>query len=389
MVVMAAARVFPLIMAGGASSRLWPASDRAKPKWGLRLFGGQSLLEQAWQRARAVAPAADCFVAAGVAQAALVRRELPELPRRNLLLEPQPRDTAGAIALAAAAIAGRTGVSPHKPARKHPVMLVLPGDHIIQPLARFRQCVLTGARAATELKALVTFGIVPRKAATAYGYVHCGPEIKLAGAAGALPARPRVFRAWGFREKPDQQTAEEYVSSGDYYWNGGIFLWELDTLLTEFERQLPGHAAFVRTLSAVSPAAGAWNAALRAQFPALKKISIDFGVMEHAKTVVTVAADFEWDDIGSWSAVGEHLDGSSGNALAPGGDVLAVNAHGNVVFAPGRRVALVGVEGLAVVACGGDILVCRLDRDQDVREASAAAAQRAETKSSRPAKRRA
>lgn len=363
---MGQAPVFPVILAGGASSRLWPASNRQRPKWDLRLFGRQSLLQQAWRRARAVAPAARCFVVAGVAQAVLVRRSLPELPRHNLLTEPEPRDTAGAIALAAAAISAGLKLRASDP----PVMLVLPGDHIIQPLARFRECVAAGAQVAAAQNALVTFGIVPRHPATAYGYVHRGAALALPRArAGA----PRVFRVLGFREKPDQPTAERYAASGEYYWNGGIFLWTLPALLCELDRQLPGHAAFVRELGAAAPGGRSWTVLLRARFPALRRISVDFGLMEHAQSVATVAADFEWDDIGSWSAAGEHLDHSTGNALAPGANVIAIGAKGNVVFAPGQRVALVGVEGLAVVAASGDILVCRLDRDQDVKQAGIAA----------------
>ncbi|MCY3020438.1 MAG: sugar phosphate nucleotidyltransferase [Planctomycetota bacterium] len=388
---MAGARIVPVIMAGGASSRLWPASDRQKPKWNLRLFGTRSLLEQAWQRARAVAPAADCYVVAGVAQAALARRSLRELPARNLLVEPLPRDTAGAIALAAGAISRRVAadISPRSTRRPqirtqttapvscsscsswfNPVMLVLPGDHIIQPLSRFKECVLAGARAAKEQDTLVTFGILPRRPATAYGYVQCGPEIRLAG---AKRGAPRVYQALGFREKPDLRTARRYVASGHHYWNGGIFLWTLAALTAEFERQLPGHAAFIRALAAC-PRGGrgerALQATVRRAFPALRKISVDFGIMEHARRVATVAADFAWDDIGSWSAVAEHLDRTTGNAIGPGTDVIAVGARSNVVLAPGKRVALVGVEGLAVVDSDGCILVCRLDRDQDVKKAS-------------------
>lgn len=361
---MPAPRVFPLIMAGGASSRLWPASNRQKPKWALRLFGGgKSMIEQAWQRARAVAPATQCFVAAGVAQAALVRQSLPELPRQNLLVEPEPRDTAGAIALAAAAIKAMAG-------EDDAVMLVLPGDHIIAPLKRFRECVAAGAEAAIASDALVTFGIVPRKPATAYGYVHRGEEIRLQGAKSGAP---RVFHVLGFREKPDQHTADSYVSSGEYYWNGGIFLWTLGGLIAEFQRQLPGHAAFIQAASTVSLAGKKWASVLRKRFPELKKISIDFAIMEHARKVVTVAADFNWDDIGSWSAVADHLDRSSGNALGPDTQAIPIDARNNVVLAPGKRVALIGVEGLAVVVSGDDVLVCRLDRDQDVRKAGDAA----------------
>ena len=316
-------RIFPVIMAGGASSRLWPASNREKPKWDLRLFGGRSLLQQAWARARTVAPAADCLVVAGAAQAALVRRSLPELPRRNLLVEPAPRDTAGAIALAAAAIQGRgrskiSGHRPRQPQGAEPVMLVLPGDHVIRPLSRFQACVAAGARAAADQHALVTFGIVPRRPATGYGYIHCGAEI---GGRQSGQRRPRVLRVRGFREKPDLRTAKRYLSSGDYYWNGGIFLWTLAALREELARQLPGHADLVRALAAV-PQIGRggrkWTMLLRKMFPRLRKISIDYGILERARKMAAVAADFAWDDIGSWSAVGAHLERGSGNACAPG-----------------------------------------------------------------------
>ncbi|HEY3323844.1 MAG TPA: sugar phosphate nucleotidyltransferase [Planctomycetota bacterium] len=355
-------RIFPVILAGGASSRLWPASDRERPKWDLRLFGGgQSLLEGAWSRGRALAQAADCFVVAGQPQAPLIRRSLTGLPPANLLIEPEPRDTAGAIAYAAGAILRKTRQENFPPEKA--VMLVLPGDHVIQDVARFGQIAQTGAQAAVELSALVTLGILPRAPATCYGYIHRGAAVTLRD---SNPKTPAVFNVIEFREKPDAPTAQEYVRGGQYYWNGGIFLWQLTTLLHEFSRQLPGHAALARELGAAEKP----DEVLPRLFAPLKKISIDFGIMEHAAKVAVVAADFEWDDIGSWSAVAEHLEKTSGNAVGPGTRTVPLDATGNLVFAPGKRVALVGVEGLVVVASGDEILVCRMDRDQDVKKVS-------------------
>src|SRR5471030_909846 len=230
--------IYPVILAGGASSRLWPASGRERPKWDLRLFGKrnpdgqpQSLLEGAWERARGVAPADQCFVVAGTAQAALIRQSLPELPAANLLIEPEPRDTAGAVAYAAAAIVRRasTGQSPAEQ-----VMFVLPGDHVISQLDKFKRCALTAAQAACQLHALMTFGIIARAPATAYGYIHRGSKATLAD----IPVdAPQVFDVQQFREKPDLKTAEAYVASGDYFWNGGIFMWQMSTLLQEYKTQ--------------------------------------------------------------------------------------------------------------------------------------------------------
>ena len=388
-VVFMTPRIFPVIMAGGASSRLWPASGRQKPKWDLRLFPApgakqgepvQSLLEGAWERGRSVAPASQCFVVTGGGQAELVHQSLPELPVTNLLIEPEPRDTSGAVAYAAGAIlkmihalAGQTG-------DYEDVMFVLPGDQIIHPLSDFTQCVQAGVRVAIEMDALVTFGIIPRKPATAYGYIHRGAELRMQSPlpSPASASIPRAYRVLEFREKPDRATAEQYLASGEYFWNGGIFLWRMRALLAEFERQLPQHAALAKALGSIPKTAAVggpeWNDVARASFPGLKKISIDFGIMEKARSVATVAADYQWDDIGSWSSVAEHLENASGNAVGPATDLISVDSRSNLVFAPGKRVALIGVEGLAVVESEDEILICKLDRDQDVKKVSETAA---------------
>jgi mannose-1-phosphate guanylyltransferase len=367
---MSKARIFPVILAGGASSRLWPASGREKPKWDLRLFGqtsaqgqAQSLLEGAWVRGRSVAAAGDAFVVSGAPQAELIRRSLPELPAENLLVEPEPRDTAGAVAYAAGGILKKLQKSPLAPDERA-VMFVLPGDHVIRNVESFAQTARMGAQAAVDLDALITFGILPRSPATGYGYIHRGAAVKASGGAG-----PSVYRVSEFREKPDRATAEKYVGSGEYYWNGGIFLWQLSTLMSEFEQQLPGHAAMA---NALGQSGSNWDAVARQTFPSLKKISIDFGIMEHAKSVATVTGDFDWDDIGSWSAVAAHLPNSAGNAVGPKTEVIPVDSQKNLIFAPGKRVALIGIEGLAVVETEGEILICRLDRDQDVKKVSEA-----------------
>lgn len=367
--------IFPVILAGGASSRLWPASNRERPKWDLRLFKApgaahaQSLIEGGWDRARSVAPAQNCFVVCGAEQAALVRNSLPELPEENLLVEPMPRDTSGAVAFAAGAIGRRIKQSGGELTEERAKMFVLPGDHVIAPVERFAECARAAACAADQLGALVTFGIVANGPSTAYGYVHRGEALRI-GVIGA--EAPRIFRVHGFKEKPDLATAKSYLETGEYYWNGGIFIWRISTLLEEFERQLPGHYALARSLSHTTSAAE-WDKCSQEQFPELKRISIDFGIMEHAASVATVAADFNWDDIGSWSAVGPYLDDHEDNAKHAETQLIALDAAKNLVFAPGKRVAIVGVENLAVVVNGDDILICPLSRDQDVKKVSEAA----------------
>jgi mannose-1-phosphate guanylyltransferase len=372
-------RIFPVIMAGGASSRLWPASGKDRPKWDLRLGKtgadgkAQSLLENAWERARAVAPAADCFVVTAEAQSELVRQSLHDIPQQNVLIEPEPRDTAGAVAYAAGTILRQMQTDKQSTA----VMLVLPGDHLISPVSRFTDCVHTAVQAAHAVNALVTFGIVPRHAATGYGYIHRGEALTMKS---SNKNSTGAFRVQQFKEKPDAATAQKYVDSGEYYWNGGIFVWQLATLVEELQLQLPGHAGMVKELGAVPQGLQAqWDDAVSKHFHLLKKISIDFGIMEHAQRVVVVPCDFSWDDIGSWSAIAPHLPRVADNAAAAGTDLLTVDARGNVVFAPGKRVALIGVENLAVIERNGEILICRLDRDQDVKKACELAAKTART----------
>jgi mannose-1-phosphate guanylyltransferase len=349
--------IHPVILAGGASARLWPLSDRQHPKWDLRLFGLHSLLEEAWLRARALAPAERCLIVAGTEHQERIRECIRELPEENLLLEPEGRDTAGAVAYAAGVILGQDAGG---------VMLMTPCDHLIQDVEGFSRCARAEALAAAQERAVVCLGIRPRSPATSYGYIHRREALELRGAdAGTPPA----FRVESFKEKPTREVAEEYVKSGEYYWNGGIFAFHLPTLLEEFEAQLPGHAALARELAAADrPAARA--DVLTRRFLPLKKISIDYGVLEHARTVAVVEAAFGWDDIGSWTAVADHLPEREGQKTGPGVTLYAVESAGNVVLAPGRRVALIGVEGLAVVDSPQGLLVCRLEKDQLVRQVS-------------------
>lgn len=350
-------KVYPVILAGGASSRLWPASDQKRPKWDLHIFGECTLLQETWQRARAIAPAKQCLIVAGKAHATRIRASLNDLPKSNLLIEPEGRDTAGAVAYAAGRILQDAPDG---------VLLVLPGDHVISPLERFVRCARAAANVATREGALVTFGIVPRSPATGYGYVHRGDALE---DPQAPPGEPVAFLVRAFKEKPDRATAEAYVNSAEYFWNGGIFAFPMPHLMQELEEHLPAHAAMALELAQCKGAAAKrWSASAAAHFPKLPKISIDFGIMEKARKVATVAADFEWDDIGSWTAVGDHLPKAAGNAAGPGVKLEAIEAQGNVVIAPGRKVALIGVQGLAVVDDPAGLLICRLDQDQLVKQ---------------------
>jgi mannose-1-phosphate guanylyltransferase len=371
---MAMENLYPTILVGGASSRMWPASGPNRPKWALRLFAGKTLLEGAWERACACAPLENCLVVTNRNQAALVRRCLPDLPPENLLEEPEVRDTSGAVAFATGKVLSRNPAG---------VMLVLPGDHLISPLDAFVRCVAIGVEAATVPGRMVTLGIQPRAPATCYGYIHRGAPLatdKPVIAAGRS-SEPRLYRVLEFREKPDAATAERYLASGAYDWNGGIFLWRADALRDEMKRQMPEHARMIDALTKCQSSAD-WDACSQKFYSNLTRKSLDYGVMENARDVAVVSATFVWDDIGSWSAVRDHLPRvaamrmddesdseatSESNAAPDDTKVLARHAHGNIVWAPGRVVSLIGVENLAVIDGPDGLLVCNLAQDQEVR----------------------
>jgi mannose-1-phosphate guanylyltransferase len=328
---MSSTQIFAVLMAGGSGTRFWPASRRAKPKQFLRLSGRQSLIRATWERLKGLVPPERVLVVAGEAHADLVRKHLPALPSGNLLCEPVGRNTTACIAWAACEIERRAPQS---------VQLVLPSDHVIRPAKRFRELVQLAADAAAAEDVLVTLGVRPSSPATGFGYIERGG-----------PAGPLLQRVARFVEKPARERAEEFVASGNFLWNAGIFVWSTAAILKalrEFAPQtLAGARAFVA--SGVSDA----YATLEAQ-------SIDRSVLERARNVRVVPVDFEWSDVGSWEALGD-LD--RGRA-----ELVALESSNCIVWTEKDEVvALLGVSDLVVVHAGKVTLVCPRERAQDVR----------------------
>lgn len=334
-----------LILAGGSGTRFWPKSRARLPKQLISLDGGPTLIEQAAARLEGTVLPERTFVVTTARQAPLVRERLPAVPPDNVIVEPQGRDTAAALGLAAAAIARRLG--------PQAILAAMPADHVIRPASRFRDAIagaveLVAARPGT----VATLGIVPSHAATAYGYIQRGEPIPIRGAR-------RAFRVARFREKPDRATAEEYLRSGEYYWNGGIFVWRAQDLLDALERFLPATAAAVRLE----------GEALAAAYAGLPKISIDYAVLEKHERVITIEADFEWSDVGSWNALPPIIGTDAEGNAAIGATHVALGSHGVLVVGdPGTLVATIGLEDVVVVQSGGATLVCRKDRVEDVKK---------------------
>ncbi len=338
-----------VIMAGGAGTRMWPASRMNRPKQLLRLFGGKSLLRESYERVADAVGAGSVYVITGAGHLPLVARDVPEIPTGNLLGEPCGRDTANAVGLSAAVLRQRDPDA---------TMGVFTADHIITPVERFRQALRRGYEAAEgHPDALVTFGIKPTHPHTGFGYVQRGDAVE-----------EGVFAVRRFAEKPDQETANRYVADGGYYWNSGMFVWRVDTILEQLRQHLPA------SYDSLMELAGAWDSperddALSRVYPALEKISIDYAVMERAPRVLVVELDCHWVDVGSWTSL-EHVlrPDENGNVTAGGRSVHMTSGGTVTVSEEDHLIATLGVRDLVIVHTADATLVAHKDQAQQLKD---------------------
>jgi mannose-1-phosphate guanylyltransferase len=349
---------YGVIMAGGSGLRLWPLSRADQPKQLLRLGSGKSLLQLSYDRLRGVLPPEQIFVCTLAAHADAVFANLPELPRENLLGEPEGRDTANAVGFSAAVLAKRD---------KDAICAIVTADHVIEPMATFQSALNTAFDVATERPlALVTFGIVPTHGHTGFGYVQRGEP---------LPGHPGAFRVQAFKEKPDRPTADRYVETGRYYWNSGMFVWRCDTVLNELAMFEPESYKGLMQISA------AWgtpdqSTVLNAVYPKLKKIAVDFAVMEKSGQnkgkahVVVVELPVQWMDIGSWPALAETMPTDEHNNAVDAPNYVYIDSDDNVVVChdPDHLVSTIGVTDMIIVVTPNATLVCPKSEAQRVRD---------------------
>jgi mannose-1-phosphate guanylyltransferase len=344
--------LYGVIMAGGIGSRLWPRSRAASPKQFLDLVGPHTMLQDTVRRLEPLIPTERILVVTGREQADTVLEQVPGLSRGNLVLEPQARNTAPCIGLAAVVIEGRDPDA---------VMGVFPADHRIAEGARFREAITAAARLARD-DYLVTLGIAPSEPNTGYGYIHRGDSL---GQRDGFEA----YRVQRFTEKPDEKKARTFVESGEYYWNGGIFVWKAKTILREIEKHLAGLSHQLQGIS------DAWDTdrrdeVLTSAWEQVPEVSVDFGIMEKATRVATIPVDIGWDDVGNWANLSDLLksDGQGNVARGKGRPLLLDTADTYVYASEGRLVAVVGLQDFVVVDTPDALLVCPKDRAQDVRD---------------------
>ena len=341
---------YAVIMAGGAGKRLWPLSRMNRPKQLLPLLRGRSLLELAVERLGGLFANDGIWIVTNAEYAAQIRQALPEAPAENVVGEPQGRDTANAVALAAELIAARD---------ESATMAVFTADHVIRPQESFAEAVETACAAAEANRdALLTFGVRPTWPHTGLGYIHCGDELA-----------DGVRRVIAFKEKPEHHLARLYVDSGEHFWNSGMFVWTLGAIRSALKEFLPQS---VRRLEPVGRAARQGRdiaAPLAEAYAALEKISIDYAVMEKAAKVLMVELNCEWLDVGSWPALGDvtELD-EAGNAVVAARAVVMDSSRNVIVSEGDHTLAVLGMEDCIVVHSPDATLVCSRSDCQRLKE---------------------
>jgi mannose-1-phosphate guanylyltransferase len=343
-------RFHACIIAGGSGERFWPMSRASAPKHLLRLFSERTLLEETILRLKGVVADRNIWILTNKAQVPLIRRALPRFPRAQIIAEPAKRDTAPAAALATGLVRARD---------PRGVVAILPADALIKDTKRFgrqlRQALKWAAGGPSSAN-LLTFAAPMTYAATGFGYLELGRALAK-GSDGS-----RLLRVKRFVEKPDAATALGYLKSKRFAWNAGMFVWSADRFLHEADRSAPELAAFVRDFPKGDPARY-----LAKRFHDLPKISVDYAVLEKASSVATVVADFDWDDVGAWTALPtHHAADADGNVSR--GSVVSVGTTNTIAVSNGRVIALCGLKDLVVVETHDAVLVCHRDSVQDIKK---------------------
>ena len=339
---------YALVMAGGVGTRLWPLSRRNRPKQSLKLVGERTMFEHAVDRIAPLFQPEQILVVTGAEHITPLVAQAPELPTENFIVEPEGRGTAPCIGLAAVHLRRQAPEA---------VIAVLTADHFIAKAARFRQVLTAAAQVAGEGH-LVTLGIRPSSPSTGYGYIKQGESLSTVDGFS-------VFQAERFTEKPSLETAMHMVESGEYSWNSGMFIWRVDRILEEFQRQMPDFYVRLAEVEATLGTFG-YEPTPNRVWPQVARQTIDYGVMEGAEDVVVISVDIGWSDVGSWTSLSELLPADEeGNVIV--GPHASIDTRDTLVFGGKRLIATIGLEGMVIVDTEDALLVCPRDREQEVR----------------------
>ncbi|HSY92029.1 MAG TPA: mannose-1-phosphate guanylyltransferase [Candidatus Binatus sp.] len=346
---------YPVILAGGRGTRFWPLSRKKRAKQLLALDGKQTMIQQTVARLLALAPANNFWIITNEDLRRAIAKQLPKLPKTQVLAEPVGRNTAPAVGLAAFLLLQENPEA---------VIGMFPSDHVIADEERYRETLQRGIEIAAAGANIVVLGIRPNRPETGYGYIEASSWFQ-----------GEALRVRRFTEKPDAEKAAEFVAAGNYFWNSGMFLWSARTLADALREHLPKTAPLLEEIAAAFGTRN-FSAVFRRLYPKCDNISVDYAVLEprsakgeHAGNIFCLPADFGWNDLGSWAALHEHHSSKTsppeGNLVA-GSGVFLLNARGNYIYAPGKFVAAVGVSDLVVVETPDALLITTLQHAQDV-----------------------
>lgn len=340
--------MYAVIMAGGKGTRFWPRSREKRPKQLLNIVGRRSMLQQTIARIANLLPVENVLVVAGEAHGEELHKQLAELPAENIFLEPVGRNTAACIGLAALLVQHRDPSA---------IMVVLPADHLIADEDLFLSTLRAAVAMARKQPALITLGIRPVSPETGYGYIEAGDQVHKV-------QEHRFYKVTSFHEKPDAERAKDYLEKNNFFWNSGIFVWQAEAILAEMKNYLPGLYTDLHRLKPFLDTDGL-DQEINQIYPELESISIDYGVMEKADNVLMIPADFSWNDLGSWASMAQIWPRDE-QSNAHQGEIMAMESRGNVVFAQQKLCVLLGVDDLIVVDTEDALLVCPVNRAQDI-----------------------
>jgi mannose-1-phosphate guanylyltransferase len=346
---------YPVILAGGSGTRFWPRSRRKQAKQVLALDGKQTMIQKTMERLLPLSTEKDFWVITNEFLAGEIQRQLPAIPPPQVVTEPEARNTAPAIGLAAFLL---ERIAPNA------VIGMFPADHVIGDEKKFRKVLQRAIEIATREDHIVVMGVQPSRAETGYGYIETGEKLE-----------SELFRVKRFTEKPNQQRAEEFLTAGNYYWNSGIFVWSARTLTRALREHLSETAPYLEQIAATWGTKD-FDKTFAQLYPKCENISIDYAVLEprsakgeHSSNLFCLRADFGWNDLGSWAALYEHhaaLQKEDDTNVLHAKNSFALNASGNYVYAPDKFIATVGVHNLVVVETDDAILVTTREHSQDV-----------------------
>src|SRR5580692_2475397 len=351
---------FVIIIAGGRGERFWPLSREKMPKQLLALLGKKSFLQEAVERVLSIVPAKNIFVITNEAQVLEVRKQLPKIPKGNLVAEPVGRDTCAAVTLGAALVGARSTTG---------VMAVLPADHVMPDAQKFQQILGDSFDLASRGQAIVTIGIKPSEPATGYGYIRVGNE--LPAPSGVKKTKTSFFKAEQFVEKPNFERALEYLNSGQYRWNAGMFVWSFITVTNGLEKHQPEMFAACQRWFKVANNPAKLARVLAKEYPVIKKVSIDYALMEKAQNIIVADGAFEWDDLGAWNALSRHLKADAeGNCAVA--DFIHVDAARNIIYDVRTKnrtpIMVVGLRDSILVQTDDAVLLAHKSQAQKIKE---------------------